>query len=328
MLKKYKVVKIFMFLFIVTNLKNINICYANIEKNSDIEKTYEDIQDSIEYIRQNIKYIDSRVIEMKKTNAYDKYPAVRLNVETPVFGINSLIKSKLAIKENVSTTDIISGYSVYDIVRTNKVKVPSLSVGSVVVSTREINLKDENITMSDANQALKTILNAMQKSKTSKEFIDDYINKNFSEYIENDKKNNIKSLNNFANELEINLKSKENDLILLDVLDSSKYEEFLKEYNNIYNSIYSIKKQLNNILITEDNIKKSENNLNDIDLKIKKLNQDIEIEKESQEKDLEFVINRFLYKSQIELNDIKVFLGDSYDIVSIEDLKDNSIIRF
>ena len=323
MLKKYKICKIFMFLIIVVTLGKIENCYADNEEKSDSNKAYEDIQESLEYVRQNIKYIDGRVTDMKKTNAYETYPAVRLNVETPLFGINSLIKNKLLIKENIATTDIISGYSVYDITRTNKVKVPSLSVGSVVVSTREIEL-NENMSMADANQTLKTVLAAMKQSKSSKEFIDEYINKNFNEYTGESFKKTISDINSNADELEKKLQEQENKLIYLDVMNSEKYEEFLKEYNNIYSSIYSIKKQIKNILISEESIKKCEASLKDIESKINDLETNINEEEKNLDNNLDYAISKFLYRSQSKLNDVNAYLGNSYDIVSIEDLKDTA----
>ena len=279
---------LFIFCFIFFN----NLYAAEDEKNA----AYKDIEQSMEYIKQNINYVNNKITQIKRTDIYKTYPAIRLNVETPLFGINSTINNKLVIKENVATTDIINKYSVYDIIRTNSVKVPSLSVGSVVVSTRDIKLDDE-MTMSDLNSSLSILLTSMNKSDEVKNFIDEYTNKTLYEYISKDKKDLLSKVDSDIKILLEKLNGIDNKLILLNVLNTQVYDECLKEYNAIYDSIYSIKDQNKNILINNENIEKLDVNLDNVGI-------------------------NFIQKSNDYLNNIDLYLNNSQQILSLEEIKE------
>ncbi len=304
---------LFIFCFIFFN----NLYAAEDEKNV----AYKDIEQSMEYIKQNINYVNNKITQIKRTDIYKTYPAIRLNVETPLFGINSTINNKLVIKENVATTDIINKYSVYDIIRTNSVKVPSLSVGSVVVSTRDIKLDDE-MTMSDLNSSLSILLTSMNKSDEVKNFIDEYTNKTLYEYISKDKKDLLSKVDSDIKILLEKLNGIDNKLILLNVLNTQVYDECLKEYNAIYDSIYSIKDQNKNILITDeqlqDNIENIDKLSKDIEALLKKVNENIE----KLDVNLDNVGINFIQKSNDYLNNIDLYLNNSQQILSLEEIKE------
>ena len=326
-----KVNSIILAIFIVV-CSYFSSCYAN----SDIEntpnqetvdeyskKSFLDISKAIDYMKQNITYTNGRVSEMKRTEEYKKYPAVRLNVETPLFGINSMINQRLQIKSNVSTTDIISGYSIYDIIRTNKIKVPSLSVGSVIVSTREIELK-EDMTVSDANSTLKTLLLSMNQTKDARKFMDDYVNKSFNEYISKERKDKIANLNKKSDELISTLLEQEDKIIYLYMIKNNDYNTYVKEYNDIYNKIYSIKVSIQNILVAEELLDSYTTKIGELSISVKNLqsNLNTKILEENANKELIRVINNAQKLSIGAINNVKSYIDNSYENLSIEKIKE------
>ena len=323
-----KTKRIILAIFIVLFSNFSSFCYAkddveNVADNEYSKKSYSDINKVLEYMKQDIAYTNGRVSEMKRTEEYKKYPAVRLNIETPLFGINSIIAQRLQIKSDVSTTDIISGYSIYDIIRTNKVKVPSLSVGSVIVSTREVEL-NENMTVSDANATLKTLLLGMNQTKETRKFIDEYVNKNFNEYVSKDRKDKISNLNKKSDELITTLLEEEDKIIYLYMIKNKDYNTYVKEYNYIYNKIYSIKTSIKNILISEQLLDSYTKKINELSVSVKNLKTNLtnKILEKNDEKDLIKVINNTKKMSILVTNDIRKYIDNSYENLSIEKIKE------
>ena len=290
---------------------------------ANVNVSYSDITKSLEYIRQNTNYINSRINEMKSADVYSSYPAIRLNVETPVFGITSIVNKKMTIRNDVSTSDIISGYSIYDIIRTNKIKVPSLSVGSVVVSTREIELS-ENMTMSDVNSSMKVLLNSMKQSKEVKEFVDDYISKNFYEYISDDTKTRVKDINDKCSTLEKNLKENEDKLIVIKFTNSEKYNEYIKTYEDIYGKIYNIKQTSTNILISDSSLDTLESQLKDLEETADNLSLAIKDTYDTADINVENLASSVLNSSVSILNGIDRYLAQSSEAITVEEIKERN----
>ena len=55
------------------------------------------IDECKENIREKINIIDEKIKNIKQKDEYKNYPAIRLNVDTPIFGLSSICNQKLKI---------------------------------------------------------------------------------------------------------------------------------------------------------------------------------------------------------------------------------------
>ena len=126
MLYRNMFIKIIIIAVICITINSTSI-YAITEEttdNSSIAKVtdaqYASIEKILEYINKEIKNIDEKISLSRTLTEYEKYPAVRLNIDTPYFGIYSIINSKLKIRNDVSTVDMAGGYSIKSVVNRRK----------------------------------------------------------------------------------------------------------------------------------------------------------------------------------------------------------------
>ena len=227
------------------------------EKNTDVldkENILKNIKDCKEELKQELIKIDNKIETIKKKQEYITYPAIRLNVDTPIFGLSSVCNYKLKITSEVSTADVASGYSIKDIIRNNSLKVPSFSVGSIVVITRDIEF-NEDITLIDANTAVLKLMQYIEQVESVNEFLDKQISKIYSEYIPKEKSEKIQSLKSRINNLKSGLDEIDPKIakIYISCIDSEKYLEYYNQYLKINSLVYDYDDALKNILI-EDNM--------------------------------------------------------------------------
>ena len=141
-------VKIIVIVVLCTLIISFNFCSANqIENvdekdNSTKEELLVEINECVDEIKKELKIIDKTLEDLDKTEEYEKYPAVRLNIDTPFFGLNSMVDKKLKIKNDVSTVDVAQGYSIKNIINNMSMKLPDFEVGNIVVSTRDVKFDD------------------------------------------------------------------------------------------------------------------------------------------------------------------------------------------
>ena len=110
-----KFISLFILLIVMLSLNNIsNILYAQTEnqeeKNTNEEKDKEEILKLItsylENIEKKLNGIDNKIEYVKKQEEFEYYPAIRLNIDSPFFGMNSIIENRLRIKRDISTSDV------------------------------------------------------------------------------------------------------------------------------------------------------------------------------------------------------------------------------
>ena len=264
------VVVILLFAFLIYS-KTGNI-YAE-ELNNNVETIEKDdlqskkeildeILKSKEEIKQELVKIESKLSNIKEKDEYINYPAIRLNIDTPIFGLTSVCNQKLKITSEVSTADVASGYSIKDIVKNNSLKVPSFSVGSIVVITRDIRF-DENITLIDASTCILKLMQYIEQAKNVNDFLDKQIIKIYSKYIPKSKSQKIQELQTRLEKVRENLNNNDKDLVKLYIsnLDIEKYNTYLNKYIEINNNIYNYKKILENVLISDEAIAECENKI-------------------------------------------------------------------
>ena len=92
---------------LIYGIEQENASDSSILKVTDAQ--YDSIEKILDYINKEMKSIDEKVSASRNLLEYEKYPAVRLNIDTPYFGIYSIINSKLKIRDDVSTVDMASG---------------------------------------------------------------------------------------------------------------------------------------------------------------------------------------------------------------------------
>lgn len=218
------------------------------------------IKELIKGIRNKLKIIDDKTEEIRSLEEYENYPAIRLNIDTPIFGLVSVANSKLKIKQEVTATDIAKGYSIRYIIKNNSIKMPDKYIAGIIVSTKDVKF-DENISLSDANAC---VLKLMQYTKTvdnTIEFLNSQINKIFKGYIDKVKSENIVDIERKLNKLDENLLKQDDKLVRLyifSITDEEKniFEKELEKFDNLSKKIKNNKKKINNMLISNEELTK------------------------------------------------------------------------
>lgn len=210
------------------------------------------INECLDNIDVKIKEIDKKIENTKKQEEFAYYPAIRLDIDAPMFGMTSIVDNKLRIKKDIATTDVASRYSIKDIVKNRKIRLPESYIGSIVVSTKEISI-DEKMTIAQAKLTLiKTIQYLSQVNSTS-DYVDTEINSIFRDYINADKKSAISEIKDRNDKLTKVLIELSDEIRVMGLLgnDVSKEKE---TYDKISNELYEINKVLKNSLITESEL--------------------------------------------------------------------------
>ena len=184
----FKIIFIFAFLTIFS----FSVCFAsenkeeNQDENIDKQELILVINDCVNEIKNNLKEMDKVLQQLNKTEEYEKYPAIRLNIDTPFFGLGAMVDQKLKIKNEVSTVDVAKGYSIKYITNNMSIKLPDFKVGNIVVSTRDVKF-DENISIEDAKTSILKLVQYISQTKNTSELLNKRINHVFEGYIPKEK---------------------------------------------------------------------------------------------------------------------------------------------
>lgn len=257
--KKYVIIIVLLLIFTFNSYIKADEIENKAEEINVEEKNKETILENIKFCKEELKQellkIDEKLEGIKQKQEYKNYPAIRLNIDTPIFGLVSVCNHKLKITTEVSTADVAKGYSIKDIIKNNSLKVPSFSVGSIVVITRDIKL-DDTITLVDANTSVFKLVQYIEQAQSVNEFLDKQIIKIYSEYIPKNKSEKIENLKSRIDNIEKDLTELNNLLLKLYIskVDDEKYSEYLKEYININNNIYKYEEVLKDVLITDEEL--------------------------------------------------------------------------
>ncbi|MCX8074978.1 MAG: hypothetical protein N2749_05270 [Clostridia bacterium] len=222
--------------------------------------SYSEMQNVLNNIREEINEMDVKLQKIRSKSEYQAYPAVRLNVDTPIFGIYSVTNRRLKITEDVSPADITSGYSIRDIIKSNKLKVPSFKVVSFVVITRDIKINN-SMTKSDYNICINKLLKYLEVAKNINNSIDSQINNILNSYKGKDIIELKNKLNDNLNEI-----NNENQIVIdsinkLNLLQYDGAYDYYKQSYDIKQSVDEFSKLINNSLTNDENIKNIESNV-------------------------------------------------------------------
>lgn len=220
------------------------------------EQLLSQIYECINELKDELNEIDKKLNTLDKTQEYEKYPAIRLNIDTPFFGLSSMVKNKLKIKNDVSTVDVAKGYGIKDIVNLMNIKLPHFVIGNVIVSTKDVKL-DKNISENDARICILKLVQYISQTKKVNELLDKRISDIFEGYISEDRLNNISELNKKIEDISKILTSKDDDVIAIKLLENKENSKFyFNEYIKINTKVYDIKKKLNNLLMQNEELER------------------------------------------------------------------------
>lgn len=307
---------------------NGNMIFAaneeNIDNNSVLKVTdekytakvtdaeYASIEKILEYINKEMKNIDDKISLSRTLPEYEKYPAVRLNIDTPYFGIYSIINSRLKIRNNVSTMDIASGYSIKNIVNKRTIKIESFEVSSIVVITRDVKI-DKDMTSSDAQICIFKLLDYLDSVKSVNKFLDKQLTSMIQGYFSKEKNTLIYDINEQVKEIDENLEYSLAELSYISAItdnDISGYIDTLYKYRE---DISSIKSKLKSVLITETK-------LNEIYSNLVQTNEDVKLFRFNVNKDYLSVTNNIDLQQSVYLINSKM----NNELLYLQSYIDNS----
>ncbi len=283
-MKISKTIKLVVFFCAILNILTLTNIYAQ-EAITDVVNTEEnvitdeeikiqkqeallEIDKQLINMQEKIKIIDNKLSNLKTKKEYETYPAIRLNLETPIFGLTSVINQKLKITKDVSTIDVANGYSIKEIIKNKNIKLSEKTILNITISTRDVKL-NENIELKDLNLVvLKLIQYSLQIDNVNK-FLDNQINQTFTEYIDDEKTAKVEEYKNRVSDIKKSL-LKDADTLTLIYLCANKQEEYktkVETYETYKKELYNIEKKLNNILITSDELEVVQKNLLNLETK-------------------------------------------------------------
>ena len=289
------------------------------------------IKQLLDEILVKINYIDQRVEEIRSTEEYETYPAIRLNMDTPLFGLVKVTNNKLNITQDVSAADVASGYSIRTVIKNRSIKLPDVTFAGIVVSTRDVKL-NEDIELSDANNAVLKLMQYSQKADSAIEFLDKQINKNFREYIPKEKLEQITELQRRLTKLEENLVTQDMNTIKLDMLVENKEEQdALNNYYNTFKELSSNIKQskivVDNVLIADEALRDAQRDVIDIEARSLELTDGLEKALLSQKENinLEVMLNRMKERLENRQKSIEEYVLNSVEEREIK--KDEEVVN-
>ena len=289
------------------------------------------IKQLLDEILVKINYIDQRVEEIRSTEEYETYPAIRLNMDTPLFGLVKVTNNKLNITQDVSAADVASGYSIRTVIKNRSIKLPDVTFAGIVVSTRDVKL-NEDIELSDANNAVLKLMQYSQKADSAIEFLDKQINKNFREYIPKEKLEQITELQRRLTKLEENLVTQDMNTIKLDMLVENKEEQdALNNYYNTFKELSSNIKQskivVDNVLIADEALRDAQRDVIDIEARSLELTDGLEKALLSQKENinLEVMLNRMKERLENRQKSIEEYVLNSVEKREIK--KDEEVVN-
>ncbi len=284
-LKNKKKYIIFITILTILFCYGFGFCCADEQQNvNTVSDNNVQIEEYISEISDVLKKIDKEIINMKSQKEYIKYPAVRLNVQTPFLGIAAMTENRLEIKENVSFFDITQSYSVRDVVNKKIIKIPSFNIGSIVILTRDLNL-NEDITQEESNQAIYYLKDYLMKVNDVLKFVVDQKNNIFADYISKEIKEKVNNIKQEVSNIQLELLNNDDKLTFIELLqqaDSEDYKKLELELINIFDASNDILIKVDNILISDQELSLTKTSLDNLKLKtenyIKSLNSVYETE--------------------------------------------------
>lgn len=246
------------------------------------EITYKTIiNEYLNEISIKLKDIDSLILYMKSQKEYTKYPAVRLNMQTPFLGISAITENKLQISENVSIFDRTTSYSIRDVLKKKIVKIPSFSIASIVLLTKDIDINAESYSKDELIYILNSLKSFKKQAEDVYDFVETQKNNIFFDYVSKDIKTKIDEYKGEVVNIQNKLLENEEKLILIKlskaINEENEFSSLKEKQSKLYNDSEGILKEISNILITEDELKKVESSVSKLKEDLESLNTEINL---------------------------------------------------
>lgn len=276
------------------------------------DELYAMIQSTIENIKIELDKADEKIKRIRQTDSYEKYPAVRLNVDTPIFGIVDVVNNRLKITTDVSSEDIKKNYSINDIVKSKVIKLPSYTALSIVVITRDVNI-DPSMTYSDANTIMFKLLQYEEQAKNTNDFIDSHVNSILSGYLDSEissKYSKMKTKLDEINNENVKILESLNKLKLVQIENVAYY---LDVEDDIYNKYSKLQKESQNLNISKEELAKLYDSIES--LRVKTVNYGYfisEIAEKNTDFDMKKVLDYVKSSMNNEIEYISKYIEDSY----------------
>lgn len=230
-------------------------CFYADEVKTEKEQTEEIlklIDDYLVQIDEELNEIDAKTKKTQEQKEFEYYPAIRLNIDTPFFGMSSVVDQKLRVKKEISTADVATGYSIRDIVAKKTIRLPDTYLGAIVTSTKEYSI-DDTMSLSQAKITLVKCIQFLSQVNSVNDYVDSQTNYIFKEYISEEKKTNINDIKDrvkkVTNQLvDISDKIKKMDLMGIDIT------EYRNTYISLSTKVNEIKSQVSNTLILDSEL--------------------------------------------------------------------------
>ncbi len=257
---------LFIALVLIVTLNSVGSCVIAVENtnenNSDqqTEKTLSEeeitqqkqeilasIESYLEDMSKKLESIDIKIDNTKKQDEFAYYPAIRLNIDTPMFGMTAIVENKLRIKKDVATIDVANKYSIRDVIKDKSLKLPKNYIASIVMETRDVKI-DENMSLEELKLTLVKCIQYYSQVKSVEEFIDSQINKTFKDYIAQEKKDNINDIKDRTNKVEKNLRDISDKIYEMTFIgiDTTEYKEL---YSTAKEELYNISQKSKDTLM-------------------------------------------------------------------------------
>ena len=229
-----------------------DVSYAVENNTQETTEILELIDEYIAQLDEQIDIIDSKTQKAQSQKEFEYYPAIRLNIDTPFFGMSSVVENKLKVKKDISTADVASGYSIRDIIKNKIIRLPETYLGAIVTSTKEYKI-DKNMTLAQAKITLVKCIQFVSQVKSVNEYVDNQTNYIFKDYISQEKRTNINDLKNRAKRVTTQLEDVAKMLKKLEIMGVD-ISEFSTTYTELSASLNSIKDNSKNTLILDDEL--------------------------------------------------------------------------
>lgn len=239
---------------------------TNIDEEEEKENILALIDEYLVEIDSKLNKIDKDIEDSKEQKEFDYYPAIRLNMDAPMFGLTAVVENKLRVKRDISTSDVAERYSIRDIVERNIIRLPESYLGAIVVSTKEYSI-DDTMSIPQLKLTLVKCIQYLSQVNSVEEYIETQTNNIFRDYITDTKKANIRDVRDRVRKVTDDLENISDELKKLEFLgvDVTEYKE---TYNRLSDELYNINIASRNTLILDDElnnlIKESLNNESEV----------------------------------------------------------------
>lgn len=297
-----------------------------ISEDKEKEEILKLIDAYLEEINEKIDLMDKNIANSKEQKEFEYYPAIRLNIDTPMFGLTSVVENKLRVKRDISTSDVASQYSIRDIVNNKKIRLPDSYLASIVMTTKEIDI-DSSMTLPQAKITLAKCIQYLSQVNSVDDYINTQTNNIFRDYISNDKKNNIRDIKDRVRKVSNELVGISDKIRILSFLGIDVNEQYNK-YLELTKDLYNIKNGTKNTLILDSDLNTLTRNSLTNESNVIDLNSNVTALYESSLEDIDYklFLENIVKNYESKISTINSYIESSKKVTKkIEDGKEEKI---